>query len=1004
LVIAIGIALLAGPAVSAAAENLAPNPDFREGSDKPAGWKLSGGQGRWIDRQILEITGTGSGSNQWQSEPVQFKPGGLYRFQMRARQTAGSGGCIISGPSFANRDYPGLASEWKDYGHVFRVPDGVEGDSLRVGQWESKGTVQFDAVRLVHVIPVHKPVGKLLLGEGESIKDGQYLFQSNFGYEGSNYSRTLAGATVGFNSDRWCFGGTAQVTYHFGLPGHRFLSGDAAVTIGWHSRGGCLVEVSRDGKSWRTLATQNGLGAAKAALPADLFPAEVIGLRLRPVKEDGNFQVHQVEFQAKLDAKPSEGTGKTIFADVASLDYQKAIESITLDEDAQSGQAVLRVVAKNPTERPLAAVLEAIVKAPGDAGTVLEPQRAEIAAGGKTTLQLKVPSPQPGQYAVELHVGAGGRALLQTTLRFDVPAYYRSDYGELIAGCGERAIWWCDATRKIPRRRPAPGATGAAARLAAARNDREAVQIVVRPAEALKGLTASAGPLAGPDGAAIPAENIKILRVHYHFVDHPTDGSGVRDWWPDALPPLAKPIDVPAGENQPLWVLVHVPKDAKAGDYSGTLSLHAEGWSSVKVPIRLHVWDFSLPERNHLQTAFGFSPHEVFRYHQAKSDADKRKLLDLYFHSFAEHRISTYDPTPLDPFHVKFLPEAKPPRAEIDFAAFDRAMAAAVGKYHFTGFSVPVHGMGGGTFYERSEPSIGSFGEKTPEYQAMFASQVRQIEEHLRQKGWLKMAYVYWFDEPDTKDYAFVRNGMERLKKYAPGLPRMLTKEPSEGTAGAVDIWCCLTPTFHREAAEKRRAHGERFWWYVCCGPKAPFCTLFIDHPATELRVWHWQTWQREIVGTLVWATNYWTSEAAYPDKPQNPYEDPMSYVSGYGTPRGTKSYWGNGDGRFLYPPEAAAVPGLSGPGPVLEPPVSSIRWEMLREGVEDYEFLWLLRDLLAKKRDRMTAEEVKHCQSLLDVPAAITKDMTTFATDPAPIYARRAAVAEAIEKLSRWK
>ncbi len=998
----VGISLFVLPSFVPAAENLAPNPDFREGTDGPAGWRLSGGEGRWLDRQILEITGTGSGSNQWQSEPLRFRPGGLYRFEIRARRTAGSGGCIIAGPGSANRDYPGLVSEWKDFGHVFCMPDGMDSDILRVGQWESKGTLQFDSVRLVHVIPVHKQVGKLLLGEGEGIKDGCYSYQSHFGSEGSNFSRTLTGATAGFNTDRWCFGGKAQVTYRFGLPGHRFLSADAAVTVGWHSRGGCVVEASRDGKAWRTLATQSGLGTARAALPSDLFPAESIELRLRCAKDDDNFQVHQVEFQAKLDGQAAEAVGKTIFGEVASLDYQKGIESITLDDNPQSAQMVLRVSAKNPTQQPLSCVLGATVKTPGDTGTVLTPRRCEIAAGGKGMLEIEIPTREPGQHAVELNVAAGNRALLQTTLRIDVPAYYRSDYGELVAGdASQTAVWWCDATRKIPRLRPLPTTAGPAVRLSAARNDREPVQIVVRPVATLKGLTASAGPLAGPDGAAIPAESIKILRVYYHFVDHPTDATGVRDWWPDALPPLDKPIDVPAGENQPLWILVSVPKDAKAGDYSGTLSLKADGFSA-EAPIRLHVWDFTLPERNHLQTAFGFNPHEVFRYHQATTDADRRKLLDLYFHSFAEHRISTYDPVPLDHFQVKFHADAKPPRAEIDFAAFDRAMAAAIEKHHFTGYSVPIEGMGGGTFFERSEPSIGRFGEKTPEYQAMFASQVKQIEEHLRQKGWLDMTYVYWFDEPDVKDYPFVRNGMERLKKYAPSLPRMLTKEPSDGTAGAVDIWCCLTPTFHAEAAEKRRAKGERFWWYVCCAPKAPFCTLFIDHPATELRVWHWQTWQRGIVGTLVWATNYWTSDTAYPDKPQNPYDDPMSYVSGYGTPKGTKSYWGNGDGRFIYPPEAAAVPGKSGLGPVLQSPVSSIRWEMLREGVEDYEFLWLLRDLVAKKRSSLPPQQVKHYESLLAVPAEITKDMTTFTTDPAPIYARRAAIAEAIEKLSR--
>lgn len=1008
------IASLAAMAQAATKGNLAPNPEFRQGTDKPAGWKLSGGQGRWIDRDILEITGTGSGSNSWQSEPLTFQPGALYRFEMRARQTTGSGGCIISGPSFANRDYHAMAPEWKEYGHVFRVPDPVDGDYLRVGQWESKGTVQFDSVRLVPVLPIHTNCGPydkltspgedLVLGEGESIKDGRYLFQGRYGHEGSNFHRTLVNATAGFNSERWCFSGDGQLTYRFALPRHRFLSAEAEFTVNWHSSGGCLAEVSSDGHSWRPLITQNGLGTAKAALPAEVFPAKAIFLRLRASKKESSFQVNQVDFRAALDGKPSDATGETVYACLQKLSPDLQIERAALANDLGSNQRRLELTLKNPTSRKyeIRVLVSRLPKTP-EPGREAEPvmkMRSSLASGASSTCTAALFMPLAGAYRFAVRLEPGDGAPTEMDLTLQVPEYYRADYGENLPGTsGKAAVWWCDATRKIPRRRPAPQTAGKAARLWAARNDREAVQIVVQPANALKGLTASAGPLAGPDGAVIPAENVKVLRVHYHFVDHPTDATGVRDWWPDALPPLSKPIDVPARHNQPLWILVSVPKDAKAGDYSGTISLKAEGWSA-SVPLRLHVWDFALPERNHLQTAFGFSPGMMFRYHQLKTEADKRKVLDLYFRSFAEHRISTYDPTPLDPFHVKFLPEAKPPRAEIDFAAFDRAMAAAVEKYHFTGLRLPIAGMGGGTFHERHEPSIGNLGEQSPEYQALFASQVKQIEEHLRQKGWLDMAYVYWFDEPDPKDYTFVRNGMERLKRYAPGIQRMLTEEPGDALAGAVDLWCPVSFNYDHKAAEKRRAHGERFWWYVCCGPKAPYCTLFIDHPATELRVWHWQTWQRKIVGTLVWETNYWTSEAAYPDKAQDPYEDPMGYVSGYSTPKGTKRYWGNGDGRFIYPPEAASVPGKSGPGPVLEPPVASIRWEMLREGVEDYEFLWLLRDLVAKKRSRLTSEEIRQCESLLEVPAAITKDMTTFTTDPAPIYARRAAIAAAIERL----
>ena len=579
--------------------------------------------------------------------------------------------------------------------------------------------------------------------------------------------------------------------------------------------------------------------------------------------------------------------------------------------------------------------------------------------------------------------------------------YYRSDYGRRIAGVeGKAAVWWCDATHKIPRQRPLPGATSSAAVLSAARNDFEAVQVVVRPAKDLKGLTAAAGILRGPGGTTIPAEKVKILRVAYHFVHHPTDKTGVRDFWPDALPPLEKPIDVPAGENQPLWVLVHVPKDARPGDYTAQVSLKAEGFSA-NVPLKLHVWNFTLPDRNHIETAFGFSAGNVFRYHQLKTEEDKRRVLDMYFQCFADHRISPYDPVPLDRIRVDFRPEADPPRAEVDFSAFDRAMARAVDEYNFTGIRLPVQGMGGGTFHSRSEPSISGFGKDTPEYRAMFSSYVKQLEEHLRQKGWLELAYIYWFDEPAPRDYEFVAGGMNRLKKYAPGLRRMLTEEPGDNPlAGTVDIWCPISNNYEHEAAEKRRAHGERFWWYVCTGPKAPYCTLFIDHPATELRVWLWQTWQRKIVGNLVWQSNYWTSSAAFPERPQNPYEDPMGYVSGYSTPKGTKRYWGNGDGRFIYPPESAAVPGKSGPGPVIKPPVSSIRWEMLREGIEDYEYLYLLRELSKKRRGSLKPEQVQEYEALLRVPESITKDMTSFTTDPSPIYARRAEVARAIERL----
>ena len=125
-----------------------------------------------------------------------------------------------------------------------------------------------------------------------------------------------------------------------------------------------------------------------------------------------------------------------------------------------------------------------------------------------------------------------------------------------------------------------------------------------------------------------------------------------------------------------------------------------------------------------------------------------------------------------------------------------------------------------------------------------------------------------------------------------------------------------------------------------------------------------------------------------------------MGWTSGYSTPAGVKRPWGNGDGRFIYPPEAAAD-GTQDEA-VLDGPVDSIRWEMLRDGIEDYEYLAVLKRLIERRGKRLTARERRRYEDLLDVPASITESMTSFTKDPSPIEERRDAVARAIERLHR--
>jgi hypothetical protein len=327
-------------------------------------------------------------------------------------------------------------------------------------------------------------------------------------------------------------------------------------------------------------------------------------------------------------------------------------------------------------------------------------------------------------------------------------------------------------------------------------------------------------------------------------------------------------------------------------------------------------------------------------------------------------------------------------------------MERAIDHYHFNSFRLRIPGMGGGTFHAVDEPMLLGYSDQSPEYWTAFDSYCGQLVEHLQARGWLDEAYVYWFDEPSPDQYPFVMRGFEKLKRAAPGIDRMLTEQVEPGLLGGPNIWCPVSYHYDHQRAEERRKVGEKFWWYVCTGPKAPHAGLFIDHAATELRVWLWQTFKRNIEGILVWQTNYWTSRAAYPDPeaPQDPYEDPMGWTSGYSTAAGVKRPWGNGDGRFIYPPESCA--GGKPAGPVLEGPVDSIRWEMLRDGIEDYEYLAILRARLRGRQSMAGDEENRTHALLLVVPEEISRDMTHFTKDPAPIEARRHEIARAIEHL----
>lgn len=338
----------------------------------------------------------------------------------------------------------------------------------------------------------------------------------------------------------------------------------------------------------------------------------------------------------------------------------------------------------------------------------------------------------------------------------------------------------------------------------------------------------------------------------------------------------------------------------------------------------------------------------------------------------------------------------------VGFTDFDRGARRYLDEFGFNAYNLPLEGLGTGSFYDRKEGTFAGFRQGTPEYDSLLSQYLKQVEDHLAGNGWLGREYIYWFDEPDPKDYPFVREGMLNIRKNAPRLTRFITEHrPGPEIMDVSEIGCTIFDRVDPKAVAELAPKGREFWSYLCTGPKSPWVTLFIDHPAVNMRMWLWMTYKWGLKGILVWRTDYWNSPTLFPpDILQNPWADPMSYTVGYGVPFGQVNHWGNGDGRFLYPPNRDPAKDKT---KYLCGPVNSVRWEILREGIEDYEYFVLLeRAVMEAKGKAKKKGIVDEALKLLDFPPALFTSGKEYTKDPLDLLRYRTKVAEMIEKLMR--
>ncbi|MFA7005055.1 MAG: DUF4091 domain-containing protein [Verrucomicrobiia bacterium] len=493
-------------------------------------------------------------------------------------------------------------------------------------------------------------------------------------------------------------------------------------------------------------------------------------------------------------------------------------------------------------------------------------------------------------------------------------------------------VWTCRDTTHVLRNEPAGKMKNIT--LAAARNEWESFQILLRSDVAVKGVNVEPGDLKGPRDVVILAADAMLYRQHQLELMLPShrNDSFKPGWYSDPLIPFrhpltkqpldgarfkAVPFDLPANETHGFWMDVFVPADAKPGKYRGMYRVTAEGRVAAKIAVELTVWDFELPRVSTLQTALGSPAERMHSYYAKRAKAGKEpepKNWDAVEAQVADevsrHRINATPPTAL------LTPQKQADGSHRFTAEQVDALRKFVDTWHVNAIHTP---------HPRSvvkDPEV-----EREKLHAWLKSCDRMAAE-LNRPG--VTFFTYLKDEPnDEEEYHYVQKWGPPIRAAKSVVKVMVveqTKTQNEkwgNLYGAIDIWCPLFPLHDEETAAQRRALGETIWTYTALCQRDPTPWWEIDFPLLNYRAPSWIAWRYHMRGLLYWGgMSYWSGV-------EDPWTDPKTLDRR----KNGKGPLYQGEGTLVYPGRAAGYDGIA----------PSLRLKALRDSIEDYEYLAIL-------------------------------------------------------------
>jgi hypothetical protein len=508
------------------------------------------------------------------------------------------------------------------------------------------------------------------------------------------------------------------------------------------------------------------------------------------------------------------------------------------------------------------------------------------------------------------------------------------------------------------------------------RNEQQSFQIAVASISELTGLSVKVDNLTSEKGDILDAGNIRIRYVRYVPVQRARSeyiwtsryedvynskeisGFGAPNVVADPLMDLPE-VDIPACRAQPIWFTLQIPASQTPGDYHGTVRIGTDQYREVTLNLEVNVLTPVLPSPPDYQFFLDlwFNPNAVAVVNGLEPWSEEHwAQIDLYLKDLASRGAKTVTALIVpDPWNIGWLGGTRHSQSGIgyltmvnwlrdssdqwsfDYSLFDRFVETCFRHgidRRIDAFTLtPFDHKGGWQIHFQHKENYSAdtlfFDPSDAEYKRIWKIFLHDFENHLTQKGWLTKTYLS-FDESPREVLDEI---LDIVSDSAPVFLKQFSiagKIDTESLAASHSLFYSFLPDSLTETdktsliLKKRRNEPDKTTTFYLCGDPAHPNT-FTYSPAIEARMIPWLPAFYKLDGYLRWAYNSWSDT--------DPYNNPVfNFIQG--------------DDYYIYP-------GKKGP-------VSSIRWELLKEGIEDYELLRTINspqsdeaiELVVKNRD----------------------------------------------------